>query len=60
MARAYGQWQNAECRQMASELRGLDLMSSGRVPLDKFYSQPASAEYVFHESTEYLRQIGAL
>jgi len=60
MARAYGQWQNAECRQMASELRGLDVMSSGRVPLDKFYSQPASAEYVFHESTEYLRQIGAL
>jgi len=60
MARAYGQWQNAECRQMASELRGLDSLSSGRVPLDKLYSQPESADYVFHESTEYLRQIGAL
>ena len=45
---------------MASELRGLDSLSSGRVPLDKLYSQPASADYVFHESTEYLRQIGAL
>merc|ERR1719336_2509941 len=60
MARAYGQWQNTECRQMAAELRGLDLMSSGRVPLDKFYSQPKSADYVFTESTQYLRQIGAL
>merc|ERR1719189_1591326 len=60
MARAYGQWQNSECRQMAAELRGLDLMGSGRVPLDKFYSQPKSADYVFTESTEYLRQIGAL
>merc|ERR1719189_490645 len=60
MALAYGQWQNSECRQMAAELRGLDLMGSGRVPLDKFYSQPKSADYVFTESTEYLRQIGAL
>merc|ERR1719336_2014075 len=60
MARAYGQWQNSECRQMAAELRSLDLMGSGRVPLDKFYSQPMSADYVFTESTEYLRQIGAL
>jgi len=60
MARAYGQWQNAECRQMAAELRGLDTMGTGRVPLDKFYSQPMSADYVFTESREYLRQIGAL
>merc|ERR1719336_1530122 len=60
MARAYGQWQNSECRQMAAELRSLDLMGSGRVPLDKFYSQPKFADYVFTESTEYLRQIGAL
>merc|ERR1719336_610071 len=60
MARAYGQWQNAECRQMAAELRSLDVMGSGRVPLDQFYSQPKSADYVFTESTEYLRQIGAL
>merc|ERR1719297_394660 len=60
MARAYGQWQNTECRQMAAELRGLDLAGSGRVPLDKFYSQPKSANYVFSESTEYLQQIGAL
>jgi hypothetical protein len=60
MARAYGQWQNADCRQMAAELKGLDLMGSGRVPLDKFYSQPKSANYVFSESTDYLQQIGAL
>merc|ERR1719458_464167 len=60
MARAYGQWQNTECRQMAAELRGLDLVGSGRVPLDKFYSQPKSTDYVFTESREYLRQIGAL
>merc|ERR1719336_746819 len=60
MARAYGHWQNSECRQMAAELRSLDVMGSGRVPLDQFYSQPKSADYVFTESTEYLRQIGAL
>jgi len=60
LARAYGHWKNVECRQMASELKGLDLMGSGRVPLDKFYSQPKSANYVFSESTEYLQQIGAL
>jgi len=60
MARAYGQWQNAECRQMASELKGLDLMGSGRVPLDKFYLQTTSMDYVFTESANYLRQIGAL
>jgi len=60
MARTYGQWQNSECRQMAAELRSLDLMGAGRVSLDKLYSQPMSATYVFHESTEYLRQIGAL
>jgi len=60
MARAYGQWQNTECQHMAAELRGLDLVGSGRVPLDKFYSQPQSADYVFTESREYLRQIGAL
>lgn len=60
MARAYGQWQNTECRQMASDLRGLDTMGSGRVPLDKFYLQPKSMDYLFTESTMYLRQIGAL
>jgi len=45
---------------MTADLRGLDLMGSGRVSLDKFYSQPKSADYVFTESTQYLRQIGAL
>merc|ERR1719458_412662 len=60
MARAYGQWQNMECRHMAAELRGLDSVGSGRVSLDKFYSQPKSADYVFSESIGYLRQIGAL
>jgi len=60
LARAYGRWQNTECLQMATHLRGLDLMGSGRVPLDKFYLQPKSADYVFTESSNYLRQIGAL
>jgi len=60
MAHAYGQWQNRECRRMAEELRALDYQSSGRVPLDKFYSQSKSADYSFTESRDYLRQIGAL
>jgi len=60
LADGYGKWQNSECRQMKEELMALAPDGSGRVPLSKFYSQPATADYQFSESAGYLRQIGAL
>ncbi|CAK0821316.1 unnamed protein product [Prorocentrum cordatum] len=60
LAQDYGKWQNTECRQMRQELEELDPDGSGRVPLRAFYSQPETADYQFHESVDYLRQIGAL
>eukprot|EP00413_Alexandrium_margalefii_P047652 CAMPEP_0204607172 /NCGR_PEP_ID=MMETSP0661-20131031/59549_1 /ASSEMBLY_ACC=CAM_ASM_000606 /TAXON_ID=109239 /ORGANISM="Alexandrium margalefi, Strain AMGDE01CS-322" /LENGTH=578 /DNA_ID=CAMNT_0051618569 /DNA_START=75 /DNA_END=1811 /DNA_ORIENTATION=- len=60
LARDYGKWQNAECRQMKEELVGLDADGDGRVPLSAFYSQPETSNYQFSESQEYLRTIGAL
>eukprot|EP00413_Alexandrium_margalefii_P040718 CAMPEP_0204597256 /NCGR_PEP_ID=MMETSP0661-20131031/53702_1 /ASSEMBLY_ACC=CAM_ASM_000606 /TAXON_ID=109239 /ORGANISM="Alexandrium margalefi, Strain AMGDE01CS-322" /LENGTH=579 /DNA_ID=CAMNT_0051607939 /DNA_START=66 /DNA_END=1805 /DNA_ORIENTATION=- len=60
LARDYGKWQNAECRQMKEELIRLDGDGDGRVPLSSFYAQPESATYQFTESREYLRAIGAL
>merc|ERR1719478_41097 len=45
---------------MKSALMDLAPDGSGRVPLGVFYSQPPSALYQFTESTEYLRDTGAL
>jgi len=60
LAQRYGQWQNAECRDMKAHLVELDVQRSGRVPLGLLYAQPASASYHFSESADYLRKIGAL
>jgi len=60
LALSYGQWQDAECRRMKSELVKLDPDSTGRVPLSKFYSQPKNAVYQFVESVDYLREVGAI
>jgi len=60
LAQRYGQWQNAECRDMKAHLVELDPQGSGRVPLGLLYAQPASASYHFSESVDYLRKIGAL
>jgi hypothetical protein len=60
LALSYGQWQDAECRSMKSELMKLDPDNNGRVPLSTFYSQPKSAVYQFVESVDYLREVGAL
>jgi len=60
LVRGYGKWQNAECRQMQAALMDLDPQGTGRVALSSFYSQPATADYQFTESIEYLREIGAL
>jgi hypothetical protein len=60
VAQLYGKWQNAECRAMKAHLSELDSEGSGRVPLGLFYAQPEGGPYQFSESSEYLRQIGAL
>eukprot|EP00932_Pfiesteria_piscicida_P006837 SRR837773.16806.p3 GENE.SRR837773.16806~~SRR837773.16806.p3 ORF type:complete len:388 (+),score=144.94 SRR837773.16806:58-1164(+) len=54
----YGKFQNEECRSMKSALMDLDPSGQGLVPLSKFYL--SSEEFGFWESTEYLREIGAL
>merc|ERR1719361_387172 len=59
LALSYGQWQDAECRRMKSELVKLDPDNTGRVPLSTFYSQPKNAVYQFVESVDYLREVGA-
>jgi len=60
LAQRYGKWQNSECRDMKAHLVELDPEGLGRVPLGLFYAQPEGASYHFSESTDYLRQIGAL
>jgi len=60
LAMSYGQWQDAECRHMKSELSKLDPDNTGRIPLSTFYSQPKNAVYQFVESVEYLREVGAI
>jgi len=60
MTHGYGKWQNRECREMKSALMDLDPSGTGRIPLGKFYSQPAGSTYQFNEGVDYLRQTGAL
>eukprot|EP00928_Gymnodinium_smaydae_P021963 TRINITY_DN18604_c0_g1_i1.p2 TRINITY_DN18604_c0_g1~~TRINITY_DN18604_c0_g1_i1.p2 ORF type:complete len:554 (+),score=164.55 TRINITY_DN18604_c0_g1_i1:101-1762(+) len=60
LANQFGKWQDGDCQIIKSALMNLDVASSGRVPLDKFYAEPHTAYYRFHESTDYLRGIGAL
>jgi len=60
LAQRYGKWQNAECRDMKAHLKELDPEGLGRVPLGLFYAQPKGSVHKFSESSDYLRQIGAL
>jgi len=60
LAQRYGKWQNEECEDMKAHLSELDPDGLGRVPLGLFYAQPKGSAYHFSESSDYLRQIGAL
>lgn len=60
LASSYGKWQNADCVEMKANLLTMAKEGTGRVPLGRFYSQPADANFAFSESVEYLRKIGAL
>jgi hypothetical protein len=57
----YGRWQDAECRDLKSELVKLEFAGSGRVLLKDFYGQALTGgAWQFTESKEYLRELGAL
>jgi hypothetical protein len=56
----FGKWQNEECVSMKEHLMTLDMEKTGRVPLKTFWAQPETEVYRFTESSEYLREIGAL
>jgi hypothetical protein len=53
-------WQQSECGSIKMHLISMDKHNTGRVPLARFYDQGISAEWRFGESTDYLRDLGAL
>jgi len=61
IAERFGQFQNAECRQMKDQLVALGDHGVGRVQLADFY-RPAldDTSFAFQEDVHYLRQLGAL
>jgi len=52
-------WQS-ECSSMKDALVSMDELSTGRVPLSKFYSIALNTDWRFGESEAYLREMGAL
>jgi len=55
----YGRWGNQECMELKSFLSDMDKTETGRLPLSGFYQVP-DGRWSFHESPEYLRELGAL
>jgi len=53
-------WEQSECGPIKSHLVSMDKHNTGRVPLAQFYDQGVNAEWRFGESTDYLRDLGAL
>merc|ERR1719210_56487 len=45
---------------MKEDLMSMDVDGSGLIPLSTFYTQSNKQEYLFTESIEYLREIGAI
>eukprot|EP00747_Dinoflagellata_sp_TGD_P211281 gnl/TRDRNA2_/TRDRNA2_84512_c0_seq1.p1 gnl/TRDRNA2_/TRDRNA2_84512_c0~~gnl/TRDRNA2_/TRDRNA2_84512_c0_seq1.p1 ORF type:complete len:516 (+),score=105.72 gnl/TRDRNA2_/TRDRNA2_84512_c0_seq1:221-1549(+) len=57
----YGRWQDLECKELKTELIKLDRQGTGRVALSDFYGgNMDNGKWQFTESTDYLRQLGAL
>jgi hypothetical protein len=57
----YGQWGNQECMQLRGVLSDIDSTATGRVPLADFYRKSETDErWVFQETPQYLRELGAL
>jgi len=56
----FGAFQNLECQSLKHRLVDMEHRGSGRVLLSKFYSGIEDRDWPFIESTEYLRNLGAL
>mmetsp|Transcript_128318 Transcript_128318/g.371461 ORF Transcript_128318/g.371461 Transcript_128318/m.371461 type:complete len:559 (+) Transcript_128318:3-1679(+) len=56
----YGLWQNYECKTIKSDLVALEWNRTGRVRLQDFYGEAMKGNYLFSESKDYLRDVGAL
>jgi len=57
---AYRNWQDLECQAAKRALTQSDVRSTGRVPLEKFYTHSKTNIYAFTESAAYLRDTGSL
>jgi len=56
----YSSFQSVECDAMTDQLMTLEYKGTGRVPLSDFYKAGQGSEWMFLESKEYLRYVGAL
>jgi len=56
----FGAWQNGECMAMKGRLMKMEEDGTGRVRLADFHAHALEGSWQFGESTEYLRQLGAL
>merc|ERR1719335_223525 len=60
MSQQYGKVRDTQCRQLKDGLVELDSKMVGRVPLKHFYKKKTIGSWTLAESSEYLRQLGAL
>jgi hypothetical protein len=60
ITRSFQSFWQSECESMKSALVGMDIHSTGRVPLAKFYNTAINTDWRFGESESYLRELGAL
>jgi hypothetical protein len=56
----FGPWSSHECHEIKDSLVELDPHGTGRVKLSDFYGSSKDGRWQFRESSEYLRQLGAL
>jgi hypothetical protein len=60
VSRGFGEVHETECQDLKEGLSGLDVSGTGRVPLKQFWAKKRIGYWHLHESTEYLRRLGAL
>merc|ERR1719198_496564 len=56
----FGSFQDHECQQIKASLVKMEERGTGRVRLADFYTPALNGDWQFQESTNYLRQLGAL
>jgi len=57
----FGQFQNKDCKRLKAVLASHEEKGgTGRVRLSEFYKPAISGDWQFHESVQYLRELGAL